>query len=92
MTWIKAITIVAAVAGAMIGSRRNSSTIKKQEPPKFSGRLKDYPKFKRQWDNMIDENRITTPQHASVSAGSMASCVSVECFFSIPKYISRKVE
>ena len=64
--------IVAAVTGAMQGTRINqNSTIKKQEPPKFSGRLEDYPRFKRHWDNMVSENRITIPQQLRILEESL---------------------
>ena len=64
--------IVAAVTGAMQGTRINqNSTIKKQEPPKFSGHLEDYPRFKRHWDNMVSENRITIPQQLRILEESL---------------------
>ena len=49
--------LASSIVEGISGARPKTQSVKKQDPPKFSGKTSDYPRWRKDWKEIMKENK-----------------------------------
>ena len=63
--------VASAISKGISGVGSKVLSVKKQDPPKFSGKISDYPRWRKNWKEIMKENRLSDTIQLRYAAEAM---------------------